>query len=231
MKLKAMREAAPSAEDIFAAYRAARQELARRRDQYLEKNTRHLEMAARDLARAARDLELPSSARVASQKARHELAERLDPRPRQARGGGRLGLLVLALGVGAAVGYLVADRKNRERMTEYARGLTERARPVVEDVVSKVRNGSQRQDAEEAAILAEVQGLLAGEAVDEARGIRATAEGRTVYLRGEAAPETARQLADRIRELPGVAAVVNLTMTASASGPPRAEQPAAQTSS
>jgi hypothetical protein len=185
-------------------------------------------MAARDLAKAARELDLPASAKVASQRARSELAERLDPSPRRPWGAGRLGLLMLGIGVGAGIGYLVADRKNRERMSEYARGLTERARPVVEDVVSKVRNGSLRQDADEAAILAEVQGLLAGEAA--AGGIRATTEGRTVYLRGEAATETARQLAENIRELPGVAAVVNLTMTTSASGAPRAEQPAAPTS-
>jgi hypothetical protein len=224
MKLKLMREAAPSGEDIFAAYRAAREELARRRSQFGQ-----LDKAARSLEKAARGMDIPASARAASWKARQELAERLDPRPRR-RG---MGLLIVGIGVGIGVGYLMAHRHHRERMAAYARGVSERARPVVEDVVSKVRNGSLRQNSEETALLAEVEALLAAD--KSAGDVRAVVEGRTVYLRGELAPDRARELADRVRQLPGVAAVVNLTMApAGASEPaptPSPSQAAARSSS
>jgi osmotically-inducible protein OsmY len=215
MKLKLMREAAPSGDDVFAAYRAAREELARRRSQFSQ-----LDKAARGLEKAARAMDLPTSARAATWKARQELAEKLHPRPRR-RG---IGLLLVGIGVGSAIGYLIADRQNRERMASYARGVSERARPVVEDVVSKVRNGSLRQNAEEAALLAEVEAVLAAEKA--AGDLRAAVEGRTVYLRGEVAPDRARELADKIRQLPGVAAVVNLTMAPA--GAAQAASPASQ---
>jgi osmotically-inducible protein OsmY len=118
-------------------------------------------------------------------------------------------------------------------MAAYARGVSERARPVVEDVVSKVRNGSLRQNSEETALLAEVEALLAAD--KSAGDVRAVVEGRTVYLRGELAPDRARELADKVRQLPGVAAVVNLTMApAGASEPaptPSPSQAAARSSS
>jgi osmotically-inducible protein OsmY len=102
---------------------------------------------------------------------------------------------------------------------------------VVEDVVSKVRNGGLRQNSEETALLAEVEALLAAD--KSAGDVRAVVEGRTVYLRGELAPDLARELADRIRQLPGVAAVVNLTMApAGAAEPaPSPSQAAARSSS
>jgi osmotically-inducible protein OsmY len=215
MKLKQMREAAPSGEDVFAAYRAAREELARRRSQFGQ-----LDKAARSLEKAARGMNLPANAKAASWKARQELAGKLDPRSRR-RG---IGLLIIGLGVGVGVGYLIAQRQNRERVAAYARGVSEKARPVVEEVVSKVRNGSLRQNAEEIALLAEVEPLLVAE--KSPGDLRAAVEGRTVYLRGELAADRARQLADKIRQLPGVAAVVNLTMTPAGAG--EAAQPASQ---
>lgn len=201
MKLREMRQGAPSADDLAAAFRAARGEFMKRREQYLEKGSEQLDKRVKELER---------SAKSTSWQARRDLANRLHPQ----RGRSRLMMLLFGLALGVGLGYAAADRRNRERLAEYARSLADRARPVVENAGARLGVGEPLRAAEETALLTAAQGVLA--TPSEAEGLRVAVEGRTIYLRGQAPAEVAQEVAERLRVLPGAAAVVNLSMASPA---------------
>jgi len=152
----------------------------------------------------------------ASTEARGRARRRLRPQPQRMalKVSFALGALI---GVSAAVGYLLADAGRRRRISSGVRQLREDARErgtgigaAVDGLMAKARG--KGVSLTEASLEAEVDSALAA-AGGAPAGLERQVEGRTVYLRGTVAdPLKLDQLMQNIQALPGVVAVVNLTV-------------------
>lgn len=179
--------------------------------------------AARDeiMARVAKldTGELRGQALKMSKQARRRAEQRIRPRRRSPN----LPLLALALGLGAGIGYLLVDANRRNQVRSGVARFGETARDrmdgmgvssAVDGVMSKVRpnNSAALQDG---ALKSEVEAALGSSGLPA--GVDLSVEGRTVYLRGTVSdtPGLDRSM-ERIQALPGVVAVVNLTVPAAA---------------
>ncbi len=128
------------------------------------------------------------------------------------------GLVVLGV-VTLGVAWLVYDQRRREMISGQVTQLGSRTTAVarstgiasaVDDVMSRVRGqtaldvGALRMEVESAV----AEGLESG----LPGGLEVAVEGRTVYLRGTVDPILADSAANLAQAVPGVAAVVNLTV-------------------
>ncbi len=129
------------------------------------------------------------------------------------------GWLVLGA-VTLGVAWLMYDRRRREmiggQVTQLGNRTTAAARSAgiasaVDEVMSRVRG--QQTALDEAALGQEVESGIS-EALEGGlpEGLQVTIEGRTVYLRGTVDPVLADSAANLAQAVPGVAAVVNLTV-------------------
>lgn len=212
MKKRAARKVDSALEEILGVIDGLREQVA----------TRLSEVDTDQFRKRAGKLAVEASRR--SREARRQAEGRL--RPRRRRGPGIAAFLIVGA-VGAGVAYVLADAGRRRRLTESVRNLTSGARGrldengvtgAVDGMMTKLRPAADLQGA---ALKTEVEGALAAQGAVPA-GLEISVEGRTVYLRGTVADAAALDRAmERIQELPGVVAVVNLTVPveAGAAGP------------
>ncbi len=137
---------------------------------------------------------------------------RVRPRPRRRipfLAWGAAGM-VLAGMVGAGVARVLADREQREKLRQQLDGLRVRAR----ERYAVLAGGRAQADVD---LEERVRGAIAARgAVPE--GLEVSVEGRTVYLKGAVSdPAAVDEAAERVHDVDGVVAVVNLTTTAPAS--------------
>src|SRR5579884_3779934 len=151
------------------------------------------------------------SARVADT-VQSSLEQRMRLRPRgrlRAMAGGATGLVLAGL-AGAGVARLLADRERREALRRRIDGLQVRAR----ERYAVLAGGRARTDPD---LEERVRSAIAARG-PAPEGLEVSVEGRTVYLRG-AVPDPAfvDEAAERVHNVEGVVAVVNLTTAAPAS--------------
>ena len=209
MKKKAARTADSALEEILGVVESLRQQILARLP---EVDTEQLRKRAGKLAQEADRR---------SQDARRRAEGRIRPRRRRRAPG--VAAFILMAGLGAGIAYVLADAGRRRRLAESVRNLGEGARGridengvsgAVDGMMTKLRPaGGPLQGA---ALKTEVEGALTAQGGIPA-GLELSVEGRTVYLRGTVADPIALDRAmERIQDLPGVVAVVNLTVPAEA---------------
>lgn len=209
MSRKNVKRTDSAVEELLAAFESFRQQVLAR---LAAIDTDELRSRATGLAREADRR---------SRDARRRAERRLRPKPRR-RGAG-LTAAVVVFGVGATLYYVLSDAERRRRLTGSIQSLGRGARGqmngigvsgAVDGVMSRVRPGSVELAG--TALQTEVEGALAAQGGAPA-GLEVSVEGRTVYLRGTVAdPASLDRSMERIQELPGVVAVVNLTIPAEA---------------
>ncbi|HZU15158.1 MAG TPA: BON domain-containing protein [Candidatus Dormibacteraeota bacterium] len=140
------------------------------------------------------------------------LEQRIRPRPRRRlrpMAGGATGLLLAGM-AGAGLARLLADPGRREQLRRGMDGFRVWAR----ERYAVLAGGRAPRDAD---LEERVRSTIAAQGPTP-EGLEVSVEGRTVYLRG-AVPDPAfvDEMAERVHNVEGVVAVVNLTTAASAS--------------
>jgi osmotically-inducible protein OsmY len=117
--------------------------------------------------------------------------------------------LVVATGVGVAVGvYLATDAERRRQLREGAGSLYGQAREKMPKVADRVKS-----KADEATTKAAVEAAILSELGSPPGHLDVEVEGRTVYLRGRVEePGFVDRAVEVARGVEGVAAVINLTV-------------------
>ena len=161
--------------------------------------------------------ELRGHAVKMSKQARRRAEQRIRPRRRTMN----FPLLALALGVGAAAGFVLVDAGRRQRLrsgvVRLRTGAKERIDGIgvsgaVDGMMNKIRPNNSAA-VEDGALREEVEAALGSAGLPA--GLDLAVEGRTVYLRGTVSDATGLDHSiERIQALPGVVAVVNLTVPA-----------------
>ena len=203
-------------DELMRAFEAARDEILDRvskidTDEFVDRAVKMTDRAAKISGRAAK----------MSRTARQLAESRVRPKRRSLN----IPLIALALGIGAAAGYVLVDAGRRQRMRTGVTRLTENAKDriegmgvsgAVDGVMNKMRpnNSAAVQDGE---LRQEVQSALGSEGLPA--GLDLSVEGRTVYLRGTVTDSAQLDRSmEKIQSLSGVVAVVNLTVPAAAAG-------------
>ena len=117
--------------------------------------------------------------------------------------------LVIAAGVGVAVGvYLATDAERRRQLRERAGTMYDQARERMPKVAERVRS-----KADEAATKAAVEAAILSELGSPPGHLDVEVEGRTVYLRGRVEePGFVDRAVEVAKGVDGVVAVINLTV-------------------
>ena len=152
-----------------------------------------------------------------SKQARRRAEQRIRPRRRTMN----FPLLALAVGVGAATGFVLVDAGRRQRLRSGVVRLRAGAKDridgigvsgAVDGMMNRIRPNNSAA-VEDGALREKVEAALGSAGLPA--GLDLAVEGRTVYLRGTVTDATGLDHSmERIQALPGVVAVVNLTVPA-----------------
>jgi hypothetical protein len=167
-------------------------------------------------AAALRDRATTTSRRMSKQ-LRTRVERRVRPRPQRRP---PLSLTaVMVMGAAAGLGYLLYDRRRRDMLRGRLTQVQVRARErmsgmgvsgAVDSVMARVRPSGGVTELE-SSLQAQVDEAVAGGGLTP-MGLEAKVEGRTVYFRGAIQdPAAVDQAMERVQQIPGVVAVVNLT--------------------
>lgn len=223
------RKSESALDELMHAFEAARDEILGRMSKIdadeLADRALKMSQAARKRIDAdeirGRAVKMSGRALKASRTARRRAESRI--RPRRSRPS--IPLIALALGIGAAAGYVLIDAGRRQRMRTGVTRLTETARDRIEgmgvsDAVDGVMNRVRPNNSaavQDGALREEVESALGGAGLPA--GVDLSVEGRTVYLRGTVSDsDQLDHSMEKIQSLTGVVAVVNLTVPAARAG-------------